>query len=421
MIGYAETFAKNVKRIIKERDISVKQLAEKTSYSKSTLKGVLTQKEEPTLTLVEEVATALGIHVFALLGGDLEDNVSVRSNTNEAIENNPPKTPQILTTQPQEALSGKDDLTITFIGIYDKYCKEHNLKPNTVKGYNAAIRKLLGDKGNKPYASLEKNDLNLAHTQTTLRQYLYSLSTIINWAISEGFCERNLFQIVVRSLPKAAPGTSTFSLVKEPRLLDFASIKEAKTFMTGFLMGLFGDNAEDYDFSANKVLLFKFWVIHITLATRITDTIKVIKEYKSGDDGVIIAINNLNYNIPPTFKVPVIEPLGDLILAVKDFVLGYKEAYFTKLINNSAPKEYKESFTSSSSRMLYRIIINLIAKNEFSTEIKELYLNKGVKTTLTDKNTREHDFYPERRSIEEKYFTWIIGAIPKKYQVNLLK
>src|SRR5574344_83005 len=292
-----------------------------------------------------------------------------------------------------------NEVQLSIIELLTSYIKFHNLKENTIKSYQTAIIKTCKHLLHLPITDYTEAVINKNFANCTLRQYLSILNILFKWAKQRKLIESNPFE------------NFNYIYAKSPSIhraaLDcgkFDTANDAQKEVSKFLKDL-------YTYNIKNITLFKLWICHLILGTRVTETARVIKQYQSTNEQIIIETKNTRKGESPNFRIPISSKLQKVLDQIIPKLKKYSISYLVKMINYAIPPSYKGIMSAHGSRSIFRTVIELINPIEFSTEAKEMYLNHLPMNTIQAIYQRS-DYLLERKKIQIAYIDWIFSCMP---------
>lgn len=300
---------------------------------------------------------------------------------------------------------------ISISELLSEYFQARNIKDNTIKAYKTAISRLCGIEvdSNKLISEITPDTINTNFSKTTLIQYLIIIKSIFRYANSRGYLPSNPFVNINNMF--VAP------IVKHRAALDcenFDTETDAENVVGKFLLAVYKAST-----LCPKKNFFELWILHMVLATRISETVRVIKNYleltiieRDEKKFVIIETKTTKKGQEANFRIPLTPKLKILLKKVAENVGSYSFEYIKKLISASIPKEYRNQIKVHGSRAIYRTIIDLIASDKIEERAKEFYINHNILSKVAQAYSR-NDLIVQRMEIQSEYIAWIEKIIQK--------
>lgn len=296
---------------------------------------------------------------------------------------------------------------ITINELLTKYIQAHNLKSTTLRSYITAVYKTCGELKDVPIYEYSIGLINKNFTINTLTQYMNILNILFKWAVTRKIVKHNPFENQVSTFAKM-PIQHRAAL----NCQNFDTLNDATITISKYL-------TDTWEFNKKKPYLYKLWICHMILGTRVTETARIFKQFYSNCDYLIIETKTTRKGEKPNFRVPITAIPSSLILDIHETISKYTITYIVRLINSSIPPSYKEMLSAHGTRAIYRTVIELLNHSEFSTEAKEMYINHTPMTTVQAIYQRG-DFLTDRKNIQIIYAQWIIDCLPFSISKNLI-
>ncbi len=244
----------------------------------------------------------------------------------------------------------------------------------------------------------------------TIIQYLTILNTLFVYAKNRKYVTENHFEHYRDLYVPLAP--------KHRAALDceyFDSIENAEK-QVGIFLGEIYQTSKDINY-------FLLFFVHMILGTRLSETVRVIKNFKSelnknssNIEYVKISIKGTKKGQGDNFRIPICASLKQILIKIHEKFVKYSDEYLKKVLADCIPKTYRKKITCHGSRAIFRTVIELYNPTKYDLIIREFYLGH-INFSAVQKAYIRTDYLNERNEIQEWYISWIKQGI-KKYFSN---
>lgn len=302
---------------------------------------------------------------------------------------------------------------ITLKDLLNLYIQNHNLKDSSVKSYRSVISGYCAGFANTPVSEINPDELDFSLHKNTCRYYICILNSIVSWGVKRKLIPDNPF----RGLYETCEGVP----VKHRSALScntFDNLDIAAKSVQGFLATLEKECREP---------VFLTWLCHMILATRISETYRVIMnasgmENIPGSDSFVVSIEvkSTRKGDSSGFRVPVTPVMKTLLLRLKDYYREMPPDSFPKFLRKSIPESYRERMSLHGTRSVFRTVIELINPEGICFTARELYLSHDIRSAVENSYNRQ-DYLNDRVRLQQLYGDWILGLVSKKVREHIAR
>lgn len=287
--------------------------------------------------------------------------------------------------------------------LFNEYCVSRNIKDNTVKSYKTAIAGTCGRDWSKLITEISPTTINTNFGRATLVQYLIILKSLFSYAQACNYISQNPFlntsNIIVTSVVKHRAALNCE---------DFDTLEDGELAVGNFLQRTLEASKQ-----TPQKRLFELWLLHMVLATRISETARIIKIYYGLNEHERAQTKYLKIETKTTkkdqeanFRVPLIPKVKRLLEKVCHNLGHYCPEYIKKLISASIPEDFRSQIKAHGSRAIYRTIIDFITPVTTDIRAKEYYLSHEIQNKVAQSYSR-NDLIQVRIEIQELYLAWL--------------
>ena len=295
---------------------------------------------------------------------------------------------------------------ITLNELLDLYIENHNLKDSSVKSYRSVVTGYCVRFADTPVSEINPDDLDLSLHKNTRRYYICILNSIVSWGVKRRLIPENPFQGLFETC-EGIPVRHRSALGCN----NFDSPDIAAENVRSFLAALEKECQEP---------VFLTWICHLILATRISETYRVIMnssgmEAIPGSSGFAVAIEvkSTRRGDSAGFRIPVIPEMRILIFRLREFYRGMSSGAFPKFLRKSIPENYRERMSLHGTRSLFRTIIELMNPPGICFAARELYLSHDIRSAVENSYNRQ-DYLNDRLRLQQIYWNWILNLVSGK-------
>lgn len=285
--------------------------------------------------------------------------------------------------------------TIYLKEVIEEYClAKHIQKPDIIRRFSI-FRRIFGK--NSLELNIQEftpdmfqviNDLNVS--SNTKLYYLTIIRTIFDYCVKKEYLISN-------------PCPNNLILFKN-------EINHSKAFNCNLWLGL-NDVKKDLipffkTFTFDNLDIFLF--LHIILGLRITETIRVVKNFTSQDkENKFILIKTKTFK---NFRVVLSDLAIHLIEKIKYAYFSLSDSRLRLLIRTSLNKKSSEISLHGFRSILRTIIEFLPETKQISYEAKEFYLSHKILNKVVESYQR-YDYFNERMTIQKKYAEFLLTCL----------
>ncbi len=308
-----------------------------------------------------------------------------------------------ITEQCDRDLKNQGFRKITLNELLNLYIENRNLKDSSVKSYRSVVTGYCVRFANTPVSEINPDDLDLSLHKNTRRYYICILNSIASWGVKRKLIPENPFQGLFETC-EGIPVRHRSALGCH----NFDNLDIAAGAVRCFLATLEKECREP---------VFLTWICHLILATRISETYRVIMNVSAmeaipGSSGFALAIEvkATRRGDSTGFRIPVIPIMKTLIFRLREFYREMPSGSFPKFLRKSIPESYRERMSLHGTRSVFRTVIELMNPPGICLAARELYLSHDIRSAVENSYNRQ-DYLNDRVRLQEIYGNWILGLL----------
>lgn len=307
----------------------------------------------------------------------------------------------------------KTSKSITVRELFELYIADRMLKDNSVMSLHNAFKKLIR---RDDYLNIDISELSHSMiitdglTMNTKYHYFSVMVAVLNFAAKKGYLSFNFLKDFREYY---GVRKEKYSMRKAFSCENWIIIDDAVAVLKPFFLAVQGGNFESEKYQ--KVSLYYLMLLHMILGTRISETLRVIRNF-TPEDGIAhyiyIETKTCKLDEKANFRVVLSDIAVYLINAVKPIekIKVKAGSNFWCTVRNLLKRRGIDDLSLHGTRAILRTVVDLLAETKGINPLaKEVYLSHEVRG-MVERCYQRQDFFIERYKLQIEYAKFLVGT-----------